>query len=380
MSHDATFYEWKARVAARFGDLKPHHQSALAEYSFGMILGGAAGLTTVVAALAVYLAVAADALRQRLRELYLPADAQIGTARSEFDATLCFGPLVRWATAGQADKRLVLALDPTNLTDRFRVLCAAVLCHGGGIPVAWAVQSADQKGSWNDIWAGLLGRLRRELGDGWTVLVLTDRGLESAALFRTITALGWHPLMRVKAAGTFRPAGWRGAPAMSWFAAGVGRRWAGAGTAYATGLDCTLLASWDAGHEEPWLVLTDLPPGGASCGWYAWRMWIEQGFRAVKRGAWKWHLTQMTDPARVARVWAALALATLYAVSAGSEPGPVGLPPVGGPLSRLKRGLLSIWHALLGGESLPEGRIVHPTWPEPDGQSDLLVEQELDTC
>lgn len=46
------------------------------------------------------------------------------------------------------------------------------------------------------------------LGPGWQVAVLTDRGLESAALFRAITARGFHPLMRVQAVGTFRPEGW----------------------------------------------------------------------------------------------------------------------------------------------------------------------------
>jgi hypothetical protein len=38
--------------------------------------------------------------------------------------------------------------------------------------------------------------------------VLTDRGLESPELFRAIVRLGWHPLMRAKRCGKFRPANW----------------------------------------------------------------------------------------------------------------------------------------------------------------------------
>ena len=212
-----------------FPDLRPHHRTALAEYSFGLALARTCGLTAVARYLAAFLAVPVVALTQRLRELYRPAHAQRGPARSEFDPTLCFGPLVRWAAAGHRDKRLVLALDPTCLTDRFRVLCAAVLYRGTGLPVAWAVQTADEKGSWNAIWVDLLGKLKTALGDGWTVLVLTDRGLESPELFRAITALGWHPLMRVKAARKFRPEGWHQGHPMAGFAAGVGRRWAGDG-------------------------------------------------------------------------------------------------------------------------------------------------------
>ena len=30
-------------------------------------------------------------------------------------------------------------------------------------------------------------------------------------------------------------------------------------------------------------------------GWYAMRFWIENGFRQLKRGAWQWHNTKMTE-------------------------------------------------------------------------------------
>src|SRR5262245_11157410 len=344
-----------------------------------MALARCCGLISVVAHLAGFLAVAAHALRQRLRELYQPAAAQRGAARSEFDHTLCFGPLVRWAAAGHPHKRLVLALDPTCLTDRFRVLCAAVLYKGCGLPVAWAVQSAGQKGSWNDVGKGLLGRLKAALGEGWTVLVLTDRGLESAELFRAICALGWHPLMRAKAGGRFRPAGWHKGYGMGRFAPAAGRGWAGAGAAYPAGseLACTLLASWDEGHAEAWLILNDLPAGAAAPAWYAWRMWIEQGFRAVKRGQWQWQRTQMRDPGRAARLWAGLAVATLWAVEVGGAGEPAALPAVPRPLGALRAGLLLILLALLRGGPLPQGRIEPTDWPACDWQPDPLTEPEV---
>jgi hypothetical protein len=376
MPHTTAFYDWKARVDTLFHALRPHHRCALAEYSFGMVLARCCGLTSVVAYLAAFLAITTHALRQRLRELYQPASAQIGPARSEFDFTLCFTPLLRWAAADHPGRRLVIALDPTPLTDRFRVLCVAVLYRGCGLPVAWAVRTAGEKGSWNDIWFDLLGKLKAALGDGWTVLVLTDRGLESPELFREIVRLGWHPLMRVKAGGKFRPAGWHAGYFMNHFAAEVGSRWSGQGVAYPTGgrLFCTLLAHWEAGHDEPWLILTDLPAAGASAAWYAWRMWIEQGFRAIKRGCWQWHRTQMSDPRRVARLWAVIAVATVYTVEVGSESEPAEVPRVAGPLSRLKRGLLRIWVALVNHESLPEGKITHPGWPDPSEAGQVLVE------
>lgn len=386
VSHTHALYQWRDRVQDLFPALQPHHRRSLADYAFGMALTGCCGLSTVVARLALLVGGVAGSLKARLRELYLPADAQKGSARSTFDYTLCFGPLVRWAAAGQPERRLALALDPTCLTGRFRVLCVSVLYRGGGLPVAWAVQLAADRGSWNDVWKDLLGQLKQALGEGWGVLVLTDRGLESADLFRAITELGWHPLMRVKAGGRFRPLGWRRGHTMAQFACAVGRRWAGRGEAYpATArLPCTLLASWEADHEEAWLVLTDLSPAGTDVAWYAWRMWCELGYRAVKRGQWGWHKTQMSAADRAARLWAVVALATLWAVDVGREAEVAPLPkvPKMPELSLLTWGLLLLSTALMRGEPLPmpQHRLTSHPWPQRTWLADLLSEDMMNTC
>ena len=49
------------------------------------------------------------------------------------------------------------------------------------------------------------------------------------------------------------------------------------------------------------------------------RTWIEGGFKDTKRGGWGWHQTKMVDPERPRRLWLAIAVATLWAVSVGGE-------------------------------------------------------------
>ncbi len=65
----------------------------------------------------------------------------------------------------------------------------------------------------------------------------------------------------------------------------VGQSWAGQVTCFKThSLDCTLLAQWDSGYSEPWLILTDLTPEEANIYWYAMGSWIECLFKDFQRG------------------------------------------------------------------------------------------------
>ena len=85
------------------------------------------------------------------------------------------------------------------------------------------------------------------------------------------------------------------------------------------GSDCTLLACWETGHDQPWFVLTDLGPDQSEGLWYGMRAWIEHGFKLLKHGGWQWQTTRMTDPERASRLWLVLAVATRYVLAVGGE-------------------------------------------------------------
>jgi hypothetical protein len=385
MSHAQALYQWEQRVATFFADLSRSRRAWLALVSFGRALARCALLNTVVLRLAVALGVTFNALRQRVRNLYRPRADPAGQDRS-FDYTACFGPLLRWATAGLTDRRLTLAIDPTNLGERFTILTVSVVFGCCAVPVAWQVQGGNQKGSWNDHWKRLLRHLRQALGDGWQVLVLSDRGLQSAELFEAILALGWHPLMRVKGGGTFRPEGWHKGWSLGNFAARLGARWCGRGLAWPSSsrLACTLLACWEAGHAEPWLIVTDLAVGSACAVWYAWRSWIEHGFRDLKSDGWQLSKTRMSDPERVARWWSAAALATLWVLESGQEAQRLEIPATRshvGPDGAAVTSLFALGLAVLGTQ-LGRGRVQRlrrlpqPDWPKSASETDVLNEQE----
>ena len=73
------------------------------------------------------------------------------------------------------------------------------------MPVAWTILPANEPHAWRREWLRLLRVLRPAIPEGWTVIVLADRGLYAGWLFRRIVRLGWHPFLRINTGGTFRP-------------------------------------------------------------------------------------------------------------------------------------------------------------------------------
>lgn len=386
MSCQGAVYQWIADVGDHFPHLSPSQARVLALWSYGMVLARSCALTAVSTLLAAVLHRKENTVRQQLREGVYEAAAKRGRQRQELNVRACFVPLLRWVLASWQGTQLALALDATTLGDRFVVLAISVVYRGCAIPVSWVVLPAGQRRAWRGEWLRLLRELRPAVPRGWTVLVLADRGLYAPWLFRRIVRLGWHPFLRVNVGGTFRPACGRAFQPFRALVPQPGTAWCGTGIAFKTKtarLPCTLLARWEAGYTDPWLILTDLAPEGSDACWYGLRAWIEQGFKVTKRGGFQWQRTRMTDPARAARLWLAVAVATLWLLSVGSAaedtiPDPVvsvgGGAGFGQPrrpraatrlrlVSLFRRGWVTLLAALLTGAPLPAGAFRPDPWP-----------------
>ena len=397
MSRREGLSQWTATVSTHLPHLSRPQAAVLAWWSDGIVLAQCCGLTTVAAVPAALLDARENTVRQRLREWYRDAADKRGAQRQDLDVQGCFAPLLRWVLAWWPtdEPRLVLALDATTLGDRFVVLVISVVYRGCAIPVAWHVLPANQSGAWRPHWERLLSTLAGSVPAAWSVLVLADRGLYARWLFRAIQQHGWHPFLRINQGGLARPVGSDAFVPLRTLVPTVGSAWSGAVTCFATPqcqLACTLLARWDEGHRDPWLVLTDLAPTAAQVAWYGLRGWVEQGFKDYKRGGWQWQHTRMSEPGRVARLWLALAVATLWAVSVGGE-AEATLPARGWELlpaahiarrrgrhrppprllSCFRRGVLRILAALLRGEPLPRSRFRPDPWPAAAGHVTTLV-------
>src|ERR671932_2521064 len=381
MARPAQVLRWQQIVSTYLPHLSRPQVTVLALWSLGLILAHSCGLTTVATVLADLLARREGALREQLRDWYREAPAKHGAKRGRKRRTLevstCFAPLLRWVVAwwDPACPQIALAMDASTLGQRFTILTISVVVRGCAIPVAWKVVEATRAGAWCPPWIALFEALDGSIPVDWTVLVLADRGSYARWLLNTIQARGWHPFLRINRQGQYRPQGTTCFRSLSQVVTRVGQPWAGRVTCFATKerqLDCTLLARWEAGYRDPWVILTDLAPSAADVAWYGRRAWIECGFKDSKRGGWQWHQTKMTNPGRAERLWLVIAVATLWTVSVGCAaevalpvavlaevPAPQSARGHASPrrqrraVSCFRRGRLVLIAALCGGQELP---------------------------
>ena len=387
MPDQAGLYQWTEEIEQHLPELSQAQARVLGEWSLGMVLSRSCALTAVCLWWALSQGQAFWTVRQRLREWYYPAEKKRGEKRQELEVERCFAPLLRWVLSWWEGQQLALALDATTLGQRFTVLAISVVYRGCAIPVAWVIVTAGKKGAWRPAWERLLGLLAGAVPANFTVIVLADRGLYARWLFKGIVAQGWHPFLRVNLGGTFRPTGQAVFHPLGTFVPTADQRWSGTGTAFKgqqSSLDCTLVAWYGEGYKDPWLVVTDLPPEACDVAWYGLRTWIEQSFKLIKRAGWQWQRTRMTDPDRAARLWLAVAVATLWLVSVGGQ-ADASLPDATCPdldlatllpaqrrqrrASQLRlhgvfrRGWMLILQALLRHDPLPLGRFIPEPWP-----------------
>lgn len=384
--------QWQQVVSTQLPHLSRPQATVLALWSLGIVLAQSCGLSSVAVLLGALLDRSETALREQLRDWYRDSThkrgANQGVKRRSLVVSSCFAPLLRWVLSlhPRDCRQLALAMDASTLGQRFTVLTICVVVRGCAVPIAWHILEATRPGAWRPHWQRLFQQLHGVVPPEWTVLVAGDRGLWAKWLFGQITALGWHPFLRINRQGQYRPKGQASFRPLSQVVRKGGPGWRGQVTCFKTAerqVDCTLLARWDAGYRDPWLVLTDLPPEHADVAWYSLRAWVEAGYKDAKRGGWHWEQTKMRDPRRAERLWLAMAVASLWVVSVGcaaeaTEAVPLldELPPTHvarrrasgkrppRSLSCFRRGRLLLVVALIRGPELPPMLLLPEPWPE----------------
>ena len=302
----------------------------LATWSFGCVMTQSSSLTQVSNFIALVNGEKPNTVRQRLKEWYLEAPAKKGLHRRHLEVSSCFAPLLSWVISllPHSVEQIALALDATSIGNKFTVLSLNILLAGCGIPIAWSIVNATQPGSWKPHWQKLLAEVVDTIPPHFKVIVTADRGLYADWLYQLIESVNWHPFLRINHQGNYRLPGRKTWQCLADVVERPGQSWSGAVVCFKTNpLPCTLLAHWEPGYKDPWLILTDLKPQAANVLWYGLRSCTECVYRDLKSDGWQWHRTRLLDPQRAERLWLVLAVSTLWMVMLGGAAESQSPPP-----------------------------------------------------
>lgn len=359
-----------ATLSKVFPTWRPAQQRGLALWVYGALLARSACESRVVTELQMAGARPAT-LRQALREWLRDGADKCAPCASEVEVAAALPALARWALSLWRGRELLLAIDATQRGRQLTSLVVSLLYRSRAAPLGWVVQPLTAR--YMPALDTLLATLAPALPRHRRPIVLTDRGLWSPRLWQALRAAGCHPLMRVKqdirvAVG---PRQW--CPAAS-LVSQPGQAWVGRAVVHKDKqrrLWATVVVVWEAGHAQPWVLLTDLAPRVVGVRWYGLRMWIECGFRDCKHFGWDWNHTRRTDPRRASRHWLVLAVATLYTLAAGTAVEDAGHCPTAPPLPRTGQRRVSVFqlglaklHAVFRGDCpWPDLALWPERWP-----------------
>lgn len=279
----------------------------------------------------------ADSIERRLRRTL---------AETDFGSSQVFEHIACASLSKLRPGRYLLILDDTEQTTRCTLSTLALDYGGRSLPLAWCRWSGKLHGAyWKQVDA-LFDQAARLLPPSLHPVIVADRGVASPTLIRLIEKHGWDYLLRVNANVTLRvldqprqalhlgqlldkPGG--AAVVLSGWVFRDKPVWA------------HTLALWRSGHQEPWLLVSNLDLGRRLADLYARRMHVEALFRDTKSGGFEWELSRVSRAERAERLLLGIMLAIWCAVLLGEAAMRAGEIPAYGrrahAVSLVRRGL-----------------------------------------
>ena len=314
------------------------HRQRLALLVTGLLLARHTALPRLAAHLRRVTPTAqADSIERRLRRTL---------ADSAF-ATSVFEQVVRTSLRGLPPGRCLLLLDDTQQTTHC-ILSTLALAYGSrALPLAWCRWSGKLHGAyWQQI-NQLFDAAARLLPAHVHPVVVADRGIASPMLISLIQQHGWDYLVRVTADTTMRlpeqPDQVLHLGELLEQPTGLVVRFRGWVFQHRRQVWAHAVAVWQAGHQEPWLLVSNLDLGRDLAHLYARRMHVEALFRDAKSGGFEWELSRVLQAERAERLLLGIMLALWCAVLLGEAAIRAGEIPAYGrrphAVSLVRRGL-----------------------------------------
>lgn len=233
-----------------------------------------------------------------------------------------YEPMARdWlASAAQTLGEIRLIADGTKVGCGHQLLIICLAFRHRAIPIAWTWVKSSKGHSSACKQLALLDYVHRLIPKGTPVSVVGDSEFGAVEVMRQLKRWHWHYALRQKANNQIRRTGqgWQNfGEVLSHPGQSV---WLGRGRltlkyAYAT----NLLAHWELGEEEPWLLATDLPDRATTLRVYGRRMWVEEMFGDLKGKGFDLESTHLHTTDRLSRLTLAVTLLYTWLMDIGGK-------------------------------------------------------------
>lgn len=236
--------------------------------------------------------------------------------RSWYEPIACV--LLERVSQHQGDIRLIV--DGSKVGFGHQLLIVSLAYRRRALPLAWTWIKGSRGHSSSTAQLALLAYVRRLLPPASRVLLVGDSEFGAVAVLKQLDDWHWHYVLRQKSSHlvqlasqiTWQPFGslisqmgqqvWLGSALLT-------QQWA---------YSVNLLACWQMGEKEPWLLATNLPSLRLALAAYRRRMWIEEMFGDFKRHGFDLESTHLRHFRRLSRLTLAVALLYVWLVAYGS--------------------------------------------------------------
>jgi hypothetical protein len=226
---------------------------------------------------------------------------------------------------------LRLLVDRLELSGQRRLLVAALAYRRRALPILWRVQR--QTGATGaELQTDFLEELAKLVPPEAEVILIGDGEFHSVDLLRAAKQKGWEYCIRLHADTYLRKSEgkpWRGCRALD---PDEGERRYVRNVQIAKSRDfgpVNLVYHWAEGEEEPWRLVTNLPPGFTVTRFYERRVWIEELFGDWQGGRFHLHQTRLYEPETLSRLMLGLSLVYVWLVAVASYVTGAGLAAFG---------------------------------------------------
>lgn len=231
-----------------------------------------------------------------------------------------YATLFRYALRDLVGTDIYLALDTSQLFDRFILIRVALIYRGRAIPVCWSIIAGESSTIEYDKYWHVLWRAQTILFEYRRCTLLADRGFVDQKLFALLRDLGWHWRIRLKGSmSVYRPG--KDVTKISRLLPAKGQAlflqkvWL---TKQLFGpVHLALAQVQTTKGVQQWAIVSDEPTEINTFHEYGLRFDIEENFLDDKSGGFQLESSELFDSQALVHLGLIMATATLYLVSSG---------------------------------------------------------------